>query len=62
MDKSRTPIIPSQKLKNSDSSRAIGKLLIAVKEIKDNNEIANTLNDYFADIEKIVSDNINLIE
>ena len=37
-------------------------MLIDGKEIKDNKEIANTLNDYFADIEKYLSDNIPLTE
>ena len=42
--------------------RAIDKLLIDDKEIKDNNEIADTLNDYFSDIGKNLSDNIPSIK
>ena len=42
--------------KHSNNSRAIDKLLIDGKEIKDNSEIADTLNNYFADIRKNLSD------
>ena len=46
MDKSRTPD------KHSNNSRAIDKLLIDDKEIKESSKIADTLNNYFEDIGK----------
>ena len=48
--------------KHSNNSRVIDKLLTDGKKIKDNNEIADTLNDYFADIGKNLSDNIPSIK
>ena len=49
-------------IKHSNNSRAIDKLLIDDKKIKDDNEIADTLNDYFADVGKNLSDNISSIK
>ena len=48
--------------KHSNNSRPIDKLLIDGKKIKDNSEIADTLNNYFADIGKNLSDNIPSIK
>ena len=48
--------------KHSNNSGAIDKLLIDGKEIKDNNEIVDTLNNYFADTGRNLSDNIPSIK
>ena len=48
--------------KHSNNSRAIDKLLIDGKEIKNNSEIVDTLNNYFADIGKNLSDNVPSIK